>query len=196
MVNLNMIDTQGGGIKKMFQKQRSRFFPMPDYDLSQPNRVAVKIAGRILDEQYARLLMQREDLDLETVMLLDRVQKRRPITKEEHRLLKAANLVEGRFPSIMVSGQVAARIGEKAKHIRNKGLDDSYYQNLLLELVKTHQPISREDIDALLMDKLPEVLNEEQKKRKIHNILTILSFRKNLIRNIGSRRVSRWVMVD
>ena len=30
MVNLNMIDTQGGGIKRMFQKQRQRFFPMPD----------------------------------------------------------------------------------------------------------------------------------------------------------------------
>ena len=36
MVNLNMIDTQGGGIKRMFQSQRRRFFPLPDYDLSNP----------------------------------------------------------------------------------------------------------------------------------------------------------------
>ena len=33
MVNLNMIDMQGGGIKRMFMKQRERFFPMPDFDL-------------------------------------------------------------------------------------------------------------------------------------------------------------------
>lgn len=34
MVNLNMIDTIGSGIKKMFTLQRNRHFSMPDYDLS------------------------------------------------------------------------------------------------------------------------------------------------------------------
>jgi len=56
MVNLNMIDTQGGGIKKMFQTQMNRYFPLPDYDLSQPDKVVVKIRGEILDERYTRLL--------------------------------------------------------------------------------------------------------------------------------------------
>jgi ATP-dependent DNA helicase RecG len=36
MVHLNMIDTIGGGIRKMFEKQKQRFFPLPDYDLSEP----------------------------------------------------------------------------------------------------------------------------------------------------------------
>lgn len=31
MVELNLIDTQGGGIKRMFHTQRQRFFPLPDY---------------------------------------------------------------------------------------------------------------------------------------------------------------------
>ena len=30
MVNLNMIDTIGSGIKRMFRKQKERFLPMPD----------------------------------------------------------------------------------------------------------------------------------------------------------------------
>jgi len=34
MKSLNMIDTQGGGIRKIFNYQRKRFFPMPDYDFS------------------------------------------------------------------------------------------------------------------------------------------------------------------
>lgn len=93
MVNLNMIDTQGGGIKKMFQTQRRRFFALPDYDLTQPDRVAVKLCGRILDERYARLLIARTDLSLETIILLDRVQKRHPITRDEHRKLKSQKLV-------------------------------------------------------------------------------------------------------
>ena len=124
MVSLNMIDTQGGGIKKMFQKQRSRFFPMPDYDLTQPEKVEVKLAGRILDERYARLLMSRTDLGLEEIILLDRVQKRQTITKEEHKRLKSHKLVEGRFPNPVVAAEIAAATDGKARHIRDKGFNN------------------------------------------------------------------------
>ena len=41
MVELNLIDTQGGGIKRMFETQRRRWFPLPDYDLSDPGQVEV-----------------------------------------------------------------------------------------------------------------------------------------------------------
>ena len=51
MVALNMIDTIGSGIKRMFLTQKNRFFPMPDFDLSTPERVVVRIHGKILDEK-------------------------------------------------------------------------------------------------------------------------------------------------
>ena len=111
MVNLNMIDTQGGGIKRMFQAQRRRFFPLPDYDLSQPERVAVGIRGRILDERYTRLLMTQTDLDLGMIMLLDKVQKRQAISADDSKRLRAAKLVEGRFPNLVVAAAVAAGTG-------------------------------------------------------------------------------------
>jgi ATP-dependent DNA helicase RecG len=196
MVNLNLIDTQGGGIKKMFQKQRSRFFPMPDYDLSQPERVAVKIGGRILDERYAQLLMNRMDLDLESIILLDRVQKRQPITRDEHQTLKRDGLVEGRFPNLVVAAQIAAITGEKAKHIRDKGFNNEYYRDLIVKIIREMQPVSREDIDQALLNKLPEILTQEQKLEKIHNLLTVLSRKERKIRNVGGRRYSRWVVND
>jgi ATP-dependent DNA helicase RecG len=46
----------------------------------------------------------------------------------------------------------------------------------------------------LLLDKLPEVLNEDQKMDKIHNLVSSLSGKR--IRNIGSRRASQWVLVE
>jgi ATP-dependent DNA helicase RecG len=193
MVNLNMIDTQGGGIKRMFQTQRRRFFPLPDFDLSNPERVVVEIPGRILDERYTRLLMANTDLDLATIMLLDRVQKRKRISPEAHRRLKAAKLVEGRYPNLIVAAQVAAVTGEKAKHIRDGGLDNRYYRDLIIELIGKHQPVSREEINELLLDKLPEVLNQDQKMDKIHNLVSSLSGKR--IRNIGSRRTSKWVLI-
>jgi ATP-dependent DNA helicase RecG len=194
MVNMNMIDTQGGGIKRMFQSQRRRFFPLPDYDLSNPERVAVEIPGRILDERYTRLLMANTDLDLATIMLLDRVQKRQRILPDEHRRLKAAKLVEGRYPNLIVAAQVASVTGEKAKHIRDRGFDNRYYRDLILDMIGKHQPVSREEINELLLDKLPEVLNEDQKMDRIHNLVSSLSGQR--IRNIGSRRTSQWVLVE
>jgi len=44
--------------------------------------------------------------------------------------------------------------------------------DLILELIGKHQPISREEINELLLDKLPEVLNEDQKMDKIHNLIS------------------------
>lgn len=193
MVNLNMIDTQGGGIKRMFQKQRQRFFPLPDYDLSQPERVMVTLRGRILDERYTRLLMAQTDLDLGTIILLDKVQKGQRISADEAKRLKVAKLVEGRYPNLIVAGRVAAVAGEKARHIRNRGFDSQYYRDLIVALVREHQPVSREDIDKLLLDKLPEVLTQEQKLSKIHNLLSSISGK--AIRNAGTRSASRWVLI-
>lgn len=191
MVNLNMIDTQGGGIKRMFQKQMARFFPLPDYDLAEADRVKVSIPGSILDEQYSRLLMERSDLELWQVILLDRVQKRQRITHEAHQSLKRANLVEGRYPNLLIASKVAKLVGQKARHIRERGFNKQYYLDSIEALIREHQPIPRSEIDRLLMDKLPEVLDEKQKRSKIHNLMAELA-RNGRIENRGSRGHPAW----
>jgi len=194
MVNLNMIDTQGGGIKRMFTKQAKRFFPMPDYDLRDPNRVAVTVRGTILDERYTRMLMQNADLELMSVVILDKVQKGIPIEKSEAVRLKRAGLVEGRYPSLVISGKVAAMTGAQAQHILKRGFDNRYYRDLLLELIREHGPVSPDVINELFMDKLPEVLTDDQKRAKIRNLTFDLANRRRLIHNTGSARGkgARW----
>jgi len=195
MVNLNMIDTQGGGIKRMFQKQMKRFFPMPDYNLAECDRVQVAIPGNILDEQYTRLLMERADLDLWQVIVLDRVQKCLSIPREAHRALRSAGLVEGRYPNLLIAAGVARLTGQTARHIRERGFNKQYYLDAIEALIREHQPIPRSEIDRLLLDKLPEVLNEMQKKAKIHNLMAELA-RKGRIENRGSRGYPAWYTVD
>jgi len=192
MVELNLIDTQGGGIKRMFETQRRRSFPLPDYDLTEPGRVTVGISGRILDEGYTRLLMERTDLNLRQVMLLDRIQKRQRISQEEHRRLKASGLVEGRCPSLMVAGSVARATGEMGRHIRERGFDKQYYVDLILALVREHGPVSRRDVDDALLSKLPDRLTPEQKRRKVHNLLQELR-RAGRVTNRGTRSSPEWV---
>jgi ATP-dependent DNA helicase RecG len=171
MVSLNMIDTIGSGIKRMFLKQRERSFPMPDYDLAEPGRVKVRIIGKILDERYTRMLMNRTDLDLMSVIALDKVQKGNPITDEKFKSLKKKRLIEGRRPNLFVSATVAAVTDTKADYIKRRGIDKEYSKKLVLDYLAKFEEASRQDINRLLIDKLSDSLSEEQKKSRIKNLL-------------------------
>ncbi|MCC6578152.1 MAG: putative DNA binding domain-containing protein [Flavobacteriales bacterium] len=189
MVNLNMIDTEGGGIRRMYQKQRERAFALPDYDLSAPDRVAVRLEGAIIDEVYTRLLLDRTDLDLETVLLLDKVQRRRGISKAEHKLLKGMGLVEGRYPHLIVSGKLARIVGEEPRHIRNKGLGNEKIRDFIVRLVMEHPGVSRQKIDELVLDMLPDLLDIRTRKSRVHNQIQRL-VKEGRIHNRGGRGTS------
>lgn len=193
MVNLNMIDTAGMGIRRSFEKLRERFFPMPDYDLSEENRVKVTIYGKILDEQYSKLLLENTDLTLTDVMLLDRVQKNITITKEQSDLLRKNKLIEGRYPNIYVSKSISEIVDDKISYINNSGFDDKYYKDLVLKYIDDFGSITKADLDKLLMSKLPNSLDDVQKKRKIKYLVNEhLQKKENIIKNIGTTRYPIW----
>jgi len=192
MVNLNMIDTIGSGIRKMFITQKKRFFPLPNYNLKN-SEVILEIDGNILNENYTSLLREK-DLDMEIVMLLDKVQRRIKITKEEHQVLKKHNLVEGRYPCLTMSSIVAKYTGERAAYINNRGLDTDFYRELIRKFIEKHGVATRKDLDQLLIHKLPDFMSEEQKHRKINNIITGMSCMQKVIKNNGSRRSPKWIL--
>ncbi|CAM4093330.1 RNA-binding domain-containing protein [Saccharibacillus endophyticus] len=194
MVNLNMIDTIGSGIKKMFITQKNRFFPMPDYNLNSPDKVEVRIAGKILDENYTRLLINHTDLDLDTVMLLDKVQKREKLSNGEAKQLRAKKLVEGRQPNLHLSAQIAEITGDKTTYIKNRAFDKEYYKTIILSFIQQYGSANRKEIDDLLMDKLSDMLNEEQRRKKINNILYEMSKKDQSIINKGSAKNSKWCL--
>ncbi|ACL02979.1 putative transcriptional regulator [Desulfatibacillum aliphaticivorans] len=193
MVNLNMIDTQGGGIKRMYQMQMKRFFPLPAYNLEDPKRVVVKIHGEILDEQYSIALMQKANLDLWTVILLDKVQRNIQISKEDADILRNSGLIEGRYPKLFVSAQIADTVDKKAQYLHNRGLDETHYAKLIIEHINQFGSITRKEADALLYPKLPEILDEKQKKNKINRLLSVVL--KGKIVNTGSKRKPKYEIV-
>jgi len=69
MVNLNMIDTLGYGIHKMYRSQRERFFPLPDYSNSTREEVVLEMYGHSINENYSKLLIEKKD-DLDRMKLL------------------------------------------------------------------------------------------------------------------------------
>lgn len=195
MIRLRMIDQVGSGIRRMFETQRERFFPLPDYafDTSEQGhpRVELAITGQVLDVKYTQLLMKRSDLELHQVLLLDQVQKHRTLSPENVRELKALKLIEGRSPNFFISAKVAEWTGQRARYIRNRGLDDSYYRKLVTDYLQKYGQASRKDIDELLLSKLPEILDAAQKTHKVRNLLQAMR-RDELIHREGSKAAAVW----
>ncbi len=192
MFNLKMVDTAGGGIRKMFNYQRERYFPMPDYDLTR-GKVKMILSGKILDVEYAKALAKNQDLTLEEIIMLDKVQKKRMLTSTEEQILRKKNLIEGRKPNYYISLKVAQKTGQKASYTKNKALDKQYYLDLIVKAIKQHKVLSRKDVDELLWKKLPDWMNDKQRKIKINNLLSELR-RANKIKNEGSFKEPKWVL--
>ncbi len=171
MVNLNMIDTIGSGIKRMFTRQRERSFPMPDYELADTRRVGVRLSGQIMDENYTRLLLSQTELDMMDVIALDQVQKKRALEDEAVKRLRARGLIEGRRPNLFVSAKIAAVTGDKATYIKNRGLDKAHYKALVVSFLEKFGASQREDMDAFLREKISDALSVDQKTNRIKNLL-------------------------
>ena len=193
MVNLNMIDTVGSGIRRVYDIQKRKFFPMPDYDLSVDNRVKVTLYGKVIDEKYSKILFEKTNLDIEKVMLLDRVQKGYEITKEQSDYLRKDNLIEGRYPNIYISSDIAKITNKKDEHIDHKGLDNSYYKDYIITYIENFEKANRDDINKLIYPKLPVNMTEKNKNNRVRYLLTMLK-KENRIENIGSDSKPIWIL--
>ncbi|MDR2881580.1 MAG: hypothetical protein LBV29_06735, partial [Azoarcus sp.] len=191
MSELNMIDTMGFGIRDMYRGQVRRYFPLPDYDLSERGMTKMTIYGGVIDMAYSGLLIQKTDLPLADVLALDRVQKKLPIPDEAAAHLRKARLIEGRKPNYLVSAAVAAATESKIDYIRTRAQDDEFYTKLMTDYLTKFGEASRADLNKLLLDKLSDALTSEQRYTKVSNLLGKLR-RKGVIENAGSDTAPRW----
>lgn len=195
MFDLKMIDIRGGGIRRMFREQRNRYFPLPDYAIEpEHRRVEVRIFGKLLDEKYTHALIARPELTLQEVMLLDRVQKRKSLITAEIKVLRTKRLIEGRAPNLYISSTVADMTGQQAAYILNRGFDDAHYMKMIVGFLEKFDCATRQQLDALLLPKLPDHLTEKQKYRKIGYLKTKLRDR-DVIHNAGSDAEPCWQLV-
>ena len=195
MVNLYMIDTNSMGIPMMFNIQKNKCFPLPTYDLSVPNRVKVTLYGQILDKNYTQLLHSYDNLDLRIVFLLDKVQKKETISKEDFSYLKKNGLVEGRYPNIFVSYKIADMVGNKVEYVKNKGLNDDTCQKLILNALQKMGSATKQELLNVINAALPAILSPQQKEKKTSNLLQKMK-KDGIIDTDGGRRFAKWFLVS
>ncbi|MCI6118334.1 MAG: putative DNA binding domain-containing protein [Prevotella sp.] len=178
MVNFNMIDTVGRGIKKIYTEQRNRFFPMPDYDIDNEKRtVGVTIYGKMIDDKYTSLLKREATLTLKECLWLDAVQKHRPITKEAVKHLRGKGLIEGRSPNFTISLSVAKMTHQIGNYTKEKGLVENSIKKLVLQLAYNagKEGFKRRDVYDGLQHVFPSSNSYDEINRKIGRLLVKMS---------------------
>lgn len=60
------------------------------------------------------------------------------------------------------------------KYTEQFRIDDTYCQSIILEYLAKFKSATRADFEKILLDKLPDVLDEDQKKNKVKNNLQAL----------------------
>lgn len=195
MVKLNMIDSQSIGIRRVFRIQRDRYFPLPDYDLSNRQQVKVCVYGKVLDENYSQILFANPDFDLETVFLIDCVQKRIKIDKEAVKHLRKLKVIEGMSPNIFLSASVSETIGEQSQYVKNKAFNDQYYRDLIVKYLEQYGSAKKRDVRELLWDKLPEVMDDKQKESKVKNLLAKMRRMGIITTDSENQQKSSWILV-
>lgn len=196
MVNFNMIDTIGRGIRKVFTEQQKRYFPMPDYRIDQAKKeVTVKIYGKLINEKYYRLLKANPNLALEDCIALDFVQKHETIDKDMAARLRKQHLVEGRYPKLYLSEYVAKTADSKelkTEYIKNRSFNDSHFKDMIVSYLRSFGGATRSELNSLLQSKLSDVLTDEQKMRKIGNLLSAM--KRTGIIQLSEKK--KWILVE
>jgi ATP-dependent DNA helicase RecG len=182
MVNLNMIDIIGSGIKKMFTIQKDRFFPLPTYDISDVNHTEVMIYGELINDNYSRQLKKHPELSLDDVILLDKVQKKQSISETELQRLRDLKLVAGTASELQVAGNYTK-------------ISYQDYKQMILDLISQKGSATREDIVNMILPTLSPDAPIEKRKKKIANIVTKLSTKEQLIKNSSNTdKYPVWVL--
>lgn len=178
MVDFNMIDTVSRGIKKMFNEQWRRHFPMPDYDIDAKNRkVSVRIYGNEINEQYTNLLKTNKSLTLWDCISLDSIQKGRNIHEDIAQNLLSRGLIEGEAPNYTISLGIAKATRQLQDYTKQKGLDKEKIRQMVLQYLKNagSEGAKRDGIYEYVKDVLPQAKTHEQQLRLLGDMLNALS---------------------
>ena len=178
MVDFNMIDTVSRGIKKMFNEQWRRHFPMPDYEIDAKNRkVSVRIYGNEINEQYTNLLKTDNSLTLWDCISLDAIQKGRTIHEDIAHDLLNRGLIEGEAPNYTISLGIAKATRQLQGYTKQKGLDKEKIKQMILQYLKNAgtDGAKRDSIYEYVKDVMPQVKTHEQQLRLLGDILSALS---------------------
>ena len=80
----------------------------------------------------------------------------------------------------------------KTEYIKNRSFNDNHFKEMILSYLRSFGGATRGELNTLLQSKLSDVLTDEQKNRKIGNLLS--SLKKSGV--IKLTQGKKWVLVE
>ncbi len=65
---------------------------------------------------------------------------------------------------------------------------------MILDYIKKYGSATKSNIERLILDILPAILDDKQKENKVRNLIYALSKKDKLIDNQGTSRFPKWVL--
>ena len=129
------------------------------------------------------------------IILLDKVQKHEHLSDDSLAYLRKKKYIDGRMPNVYLSFSVvklSKHVGLKTSYIKNKSFNDLHFKEMIIQYLHSFGGATRVELNTLLQSKLSDVLTEEQKIRKIGNMLSALK-KKGIIKLTEKKK---WVLVE
>lgn len=185
MSGLGLVTMNMSGIKGMYLSQAYRHFPMPRFSITDA-MVIVTFPG-IRSGNYARILDARDDLDIETIINLDRLSYGLYVDARDIAILERRGL-------IMMSGDIPYLcFDEDSSRIRVfKGTDSE----AVMDFIRQNGSIRRSDVAGILSARSSKNLTSEQLSVKATNLLQAMRKDGLIEKSEGSTRSASYILRD
>ena len=80
----------------------------------------------------------------------------------------------------------------KTEYIKNRSFNDNHFKDMIISYLRSFGGATRSELNTLLESKLSDVLTDEQKIRKIGNLLYAL--KKDGVIEMGEKK--KWILVE
>ena len=180
---LGMAPMNATGIRGMYLSQAYRHYPMPRFELTD-DTFSVTFPG-IRSGPLVRIMDSRDDLDIDSIVELDRVSRGMYVPESRMTVLERRGLIDNTddVPCLVCNSE--------SSHIRLfKGSDS----DAVLDFIRENGSVKRADVAAILSARVTKDMTPEQLSVKATNLLQ--NMRKDgLIRKAdGSTRSASYVL--
>ncbi len=182
---LGMAPMNATGIRGMYLSQAFRHYPMPRFSMSDDS-FSVTFPG-IRSGPLVRIMDSREDLDIDSVVDLDRISRGLYVPDSRMSLLERRGLVD------LTDGIPCLVCDNSSSHIRLfKGSDS----DAVLDFIRENGAVRRSDVVAILSARVVKDKTPEQLAIKATNLLQTMRKEGLIEKAEGNTRSASYIMVD
>jgi hypothetical protein len=207
MEKIGLIEGRGSGFRKWFRDTTTRsFLPIPtlDFDSKIGDRdgFTYTIYGFSIDDNFVKILQTKKaELQIQDIILLDRVAKKQKITTSQFNLLKKQGLVEGKPTKCILSLEITKICGiEEIEDKKNQifNFRPIFESSFLAHLKTKKEGMAIKEIIEFAVNHIKYTDKEDAEKLKsdIKNSLTKLKKNKKIVPVGKSHKSIKWVFLN